>query len=289
MFVCFLDLPYRRRLYTIPARIYQTRTMTISFKSEADLAKMRVAGRLAADILDMIGEHVKPGVTTEELDRLCHQYTTDHGAISACLGYGQPPFPKATCISVNHVICHGIPGPKKLKNGDILNIDVTVIVDGFHGDTSRMYVAGSPSILAQRLIDTCYQAMWQGIKQVKPGNTLGDIGHAIQKFVEAEHFSVVQEFCGHGIGRGFHEDPQILHYGKPGQGLRLEKGMTFTIEPMINAGKRHLKILNDGWTAVTKDRSLSAQWEHMLAVTDTGYEIFTLSQAERNASLFSDA
>lgn len=180
-------------------------------------------------------------------------------------------------------------GAKKLKNGDILNIDVTVIVDGFHGDTSRMYVAGSPSILAQRLIDTCYQAMWQGIKQVKPGNTLGDIGHAIQKFVEAEHFSVVQEFCGHGIGRGFHEDPQILHYGKPGQGLRLEKGMTFTIEPMINAGKRHLKILNDGWTAVTKDRSLSAQWEHMLAVTDTGYEIFTLSQAERNASLFSDA
>lgn len=259
--------------------------MAIILKNADELSKMRVAGRLAADVLDMIGEYVKPGVTTEYLDDICAQYIASRGAISACLGYGSPPFPKHTCISVNHVICHGIPNDKKLKNGDIVNIDITVIIDGFHGDTSRMYVAGEASILAKRLIQTSYDAMWRGIKMVKPGVRLGDIGHAIQSFAETERFSVVREFCGHGIGRHFHEDPQVLHYGTPNTGTVLEAGMTFTIEPMINAGARHLRILPDGWVAVTKDRSLSAQWEHMLAVTETGYEIFTLSQAERDAGI----
>ena len=256
--------------------------MAIILKTAADLIAMRAAGAIAADVLDMIGAHVTPGITTGELDRLCHDYMREqHGVQSACLGYGSPPFPKATCISVNHVICHGIPGDKVLKDGDILNIDVTVIKDGFHGDSSRMYVAGEASVLAQRLIDITYESMWQGIRVVKPGATLGDIGHAIQTFAEAERFSVVREFCGHGIGRGFHEDPQVVHYGRPRQGVILKAGMTFTIEPMINAGKAALKILPDNWTAVTKDRSLSAQWEHMLAVTDTGYEIFTLSAEEK--------
>lgn len=259
--------------------------MSIIIKNADEIAKMRVAGRLAADVLDMIGAHVKAGISTEALDDICAQYIAERGSVSACLGYGTPPYPKHTCISVNHVICHGIPNEKKLKNGDILNIDVTVIVDGFHGDTSRMYMVGEPGILANRLVQKTYEAMWVGIKMVKPGVRLGDIGHAIQKFAEAERFSVVHEFCGHGIGRGFHEEPQVLHYGKPDTGVVLEAGMTFTIEPMINAGARHLRILPDGWVAVTKDRSLSAQWEHMLAVTDTGYEIFTLSQAERDAGI----
>lgn len=259
--------------------------MSIIIKNADEIAKMRVAGRLAADVLDMIGAHVKAGISTEALDDICAQYIAERGSVSACLGYGTPPYPKHTCISINHVICHGIPNEKKLKNGDILNIDVTVIVDGFHGDTSRMYMVGEPSILAKRLVQKTYEAMWVGIKMVKPGVRLGDIGHAIQKFAEAERFSVVHEFCGHGIGRGFHEEPQVLHYGKPDTGVVLEAGMTFTIEPMINAGARHLRILPDGWVAVTKDRSLSAQWEHMLAVTDTGYEIFTLSQAERDAGI----
>lgn len=259
--------------------------MSIIIKNADEIAKMRVAGRLAADVLDMIGAYVKAGISTEALDDICAQYIAERGSVSACLGYGTPPYPKHTCISVNHVICHGIPNEKKLKNGDILNIDVTVIVDGFHGDTSRMYMVGEPGILAKRLVQKTYEAMWVGIKMVKPGVRLGDIGHAIQKFAEAERFSVVHEFCGHGIGRGFHEEPQVLHYGKPDTGVVLEAGMTFTIEPMINAGARHLRILPDGWVAVTKDRSLSAQWEHMLAVTDTGYEIFTLSQAERDAGI----
>lgn len=256
--------------------------MAIILKSESDLATLRAAGAIAADVLDMITPHVQPGVTTATLDRLCHEYMHErHGVISASLGYGSPPFPKATCISVNHVICHGIPGDKVLKNGDILNIDITIIKDGFHGDSSRMYVAGEASVLAQRLIDITYEAMWLGIRAVKPGATLGDIGHIIQTFAENERFSVVRDFCGHGIGRGFHEDPQVPHYGRPGQGVVLKPGMTFTIEPMINAGKAALKILPDGWTAVTKDRSLSAQWEHMLAVTDSGYEVFTLSAEEK--------
>ena len=236
--------------------------MTITLKSDADLAKMRVAGRLAADVLDMIEPYVVPGVTTAELDR-------------------SPPFPASTCISVNHVICHGIPSDKTLKNGDIVNIDVTVIKDGWHGDTNRTFLVGEAGVLAQRLVDITYEAMWRGIRCVRPGATLGDIGHAIQQFAENERFSIVREFCGHGIGRGFHEDPQVLHFGQPGKGTVLEAGMTFTIEPMINAGKRDLKILNDGWTVVTRDRSLSAQWEHTLAVTADGYEIFTLSAAER--------
>ncbi|MBP3195288.1 MAG: type I methionyl aminopeptidase [Cardiobacteriaceae bacterium] len=260
--------------------------MTISIKSQEDLAKMRVAGRLAADVLDFIGEYVKAGVTTEYLDDLCAEYIKSRDCISACLGYGHPPYPKHTCISVNHVICHGIPDDKKLKNGDILNIDVTVIKDEFHGDSSRMYVVGEPSISAKRLIDTTYQAMWLGIKEVKPGATLADIGRAIQNFAEAERFSVVRDFCGHGIGRGFHEEPQVLHYYRKGaEEIVLKEGMTFTIEPMINAGKYQMKILQNGWTAVTRDRSLSAQWEHMLAVTATGYEVFTLSAAEREQGI----
>ncbi|SUO93122.1 type I methionyl aminopeptidase [Suttonella ornithocola] len=259
--------------------------MTIILKTESDLEKMRVAGRLAADVLDMITPYVEPGVTTETLDNICAKYIAERGSVSACLNYGQPPYPKHTCISVNHVICHGIPSEKKLKKGDIVNIDVTVIVDGFHGDSSRMYLVGEINVLAKRLVEVTYDCMWRGIEVVKPGATLGDIGYAIQQHAEAQRFSVVREFCGHGIGRGFHEDPQILHYGEAGRGLVLEKGMTFTIEPMINAGKRQLKILPDGWTAVTKDHSLSAQWEHMLAVTETGYEIFTLSAKEREAGV----
>ena len=256
--------------------------MTITLKSEADLAKMRVAGRLAADVLDMIAPYIVPGVSTAELDRRCHDYITNvQQAIPACLNYGSPPFPASTCISVNHVICHGIPSDKTLKNGDIVNIDVTVIKDGWHGDTNRTYLVGDVGVLGRRLVDVTYEAMWRGIRMVRPGATLGDIGHAIQSFAEAERFSVVREFCGHGIGRGFHEDPQVVHFGQPGKGLVLEKGMTFTIEPMINAGRRELKVLNDGWTVVTRDRSLSAQWEHTLAVTDDGYEIFTLGAAER--------
>ncbi len=239
---------------------------------------MRKAGRLAAEALDMITPHVKPGVTTGELDQLLHDFTIDNNAVPATLNY--KGYTKSSCISVNHVVCHGIPGDKRLMDGDILNIDVTVILDGWFGDTSRMYTCGSKtSVKAKRLIDVTYESMMRGIRAVKPGATLGDVGYAIQSYAEAERFSVVRDFCGHGIGQVFHAPPSVLHFGKPGDGLVLEPGMIFTIEPMINAGDYRVKILSDGWTAVTRDRSLSAQFEHSIAVTDDGYEIFTESPA----------
>lgn len=249
--------------------------MTATRKTPEEIEKMRVAGKLAAECLDMIGEYVKPGVTTGEIDRICHDYMVNHqDAIPACLDY--KGFPKSICTSVNHVICHGIPSDdKKLKKGDIINIDVTVIKDGFHGDTSKMFFVGKPSVLAQRLVKITQECMYLGIKMVKPGMRLGDIGHAIQKHAESNHFSVVREYCGHGIGAVFHEEPQVLHYGEKGTGMELEEGMTFTIEPMINAGKRHTKLLPDEWTVVTKDHKLSAQWEHTILVTKTGYEVLT--------------
>jgi methionyl aminopeptidase len=240
-----------------------------------DFAGMRKAGKLAAQVLDFITAHVKAGIATEELDRLCHDFIISHGAIPAPLNYRG--FPKSVCTSINHVVCHGIPGPKKLQDGDIVNIDVTVIVDGWHGDSSRMYSVGKTNLRATKLVTIAYEAMMRGIEIVRPGATLGDVGHTIQTFVEKNGFSVVRDFCGHGIGRIFHEEPQVLHYGKPGTGLVLQTGMFFTIEPMVNAGHYAVKILDDGWTAVTRDKSLSAQWEHTLAVTATGYEIFTLS------------
>jgi methionyl aminopeptidase len=249
--------------------------MPVTVKTPEQIEKMRIAGRLAADVLEMIAPHVKPGVSTEELDRLCHDYIVDvQGAVPANVGY--KGFPKTICTSVNHVICHGIPSPVKLlKDGDIVNIDVTVIKDGWHGDTSRMYYAGKPDVRAQRLCTVTLEAMLLGIEQVRPGATLGDIGYAIQKHVESNGFSVVREYCGHGIGQIYHEDPQVLHYGHRGAGLRLEKGMTFTVEPMVNAGKPGTRLLPDGWTVVTRDHSLSAQWEHTVTVTDDGVEILT--------------
>jgi methionyl aminopeptidase len=248
--------------------------MPITLKSPEEQQKMREAGRLAAEVLDMIGEPVKPGVTTDELDRLCHDHIVQvQQAVPANLNYRG--FPKTICTSVNHVVCHGIPNDRRLKNGDIINIDVTVIRDGFHGDTSRMYFVGKPLPHAQRLVQDCFEAMWQGIRCVRPGARLGDIGHAIQQHTEGQGFTVVREYCGHGIGRIYHEDPQVLHYGKPGTGLELRAGMTFTIEPMINAGKRDVKLLPDGWTVVTRDHSLSAQWEHTVLVTDDGFEVLT--------------
>jgi methionyl aminopeptidase len=257
----------------------------ISIKSPAEQEKMRVAGRLAAEVLDMIGDHVKPGVTTEELDRLCYEHITQvQKSIPANVNYRG--FPKTICSSVNHVVCHGIPNDKVLKSGDILNIDVTVIRDGYHGDTSRMYYVGKPALPAQRLAETCWEAMWRGIEQVKPGARLGDIGHAIQSFVEDKNFSVVREYCGHGIGKIYHEDPQVLHYGEPGTGDELRAGMTFTIEPMVNAGKRHVRLLGDGWTVVTKDHSLSAQWEHTVLVTETGVEVLTLGERSQRAPFY---
>lgn len=255
--------------------------MTITIKTAEEIEKMRVAGKLASEVLQMIGEHVKKGVTTEELNTLCHNYIVDvQGAIPAPLNYGNPPFPKSICTSVNHVICHGIPSDKKLKDGDIVNIDVTVIKDGYHGDTSKMFVVGKPSILAERLINVTQECLYLGIKQVKPGARLGDIGHVIQQHAEGHNYSIVREYCGHGIGAVFHEEPQIVHYGTPGTGEILREGMCFTIEPMINAGKRHSKLLRDDWTVVTKDRSLSAQWEHTLLVTADGCEILTLRDDE---------
>lgn len=249
----------------------------MTIKTSEELEKMRVAGRLAAKVLDMIEPHVQPGVTTGELDRICHDFiVNDLDAVPAPLNY--KGFPKSICTSVNHVICHGIPGDKKLKSGDIINIDITVIKDGFHGDTSRMFTVGKPPIRATRLIETCYEAMKIGIEQVRPGARLGDIGHAIQTHAEAAGFSVVREYCGHGIGRGFHEDPQVLHYGTPGTGLQIQEGMTFTIEPMLNAGRKDTRLLGDGWTVVTRDHSLSAQWEHTIAVTADGFEVLTLSE-----------
>ena len=245
------------------------------------LDQMRAACQAAASVLDYLEPHVRAGVTTGELDRLCMDYITNTLQVkSATVGYappGYPPFPASICTSVNHVICHGIPGDKVLKNGDILNMDITIIKDGWFGDTSRMFCVGEPSILARRLIDTTYECMWLGIEQVRPGATLGDIGHAIQKHAESAGFSVVREYCGHGVGRRFHQDPQVLHYGKPGMGERLEPGMIFTIEPMINAGRREIRTLADQWTVVTRDHSLSAQWEHSLLVTDDGYEVLTVS------------
>ena len=255
--------------------------MAITIKNNTDIEKMRVAGKLASEVLDFITPHVKPGVTTGELDKLCHDYMVNvQKTIPAPLNYAPPghaPYPKSICTSVNHQICHGVPGEKVLKNGDIVNLDITVIKDGYHGDTSRMFCVGEPSIQAKRLCDITYDCMWLGIAKVKPGATLGDIGHAIQSYAEKNGYSVVREFCGHGIGKKFHEDPQVLHYGRPGSGLKLQAGMIFTIEPMINAGKRDIKQLNDGWTIVTKDHSLSAQWEHTVLVTETGYEVLTVS------------
>jgi len=255
--------------------------MTVTIKNAEEIEKMRVAGRLAAEVLEMIAPHVVAGVTTEELDRLCHDYiVNEQQAIPAPLNYRG--FPKSICTSVNHQVCHGIPSDKKLKNGDIINIDITVIKDGYHGDTSKMFIIGSKSsVLAERITKCAHDAMWKGIELVKPGAHLGDIGHAIQQFVEAQGFSVVREYCGHGIGKKFHEDPQVLHYGKPDTGIVLEQGMTFTIEPMVNTGKRHVKLLKDNWTVVTKDHSLSAQWEHTILVTADGVEVLTLRNEEK--------
>ena len=255
--------------------------MPAVIKTADDIAGMRIAGRLASEVLDFITPYVKAGITTGELDRLCHEYMVNvQGTIPAPLNYAPPgyrPFPKSICTSVNHQVCHGIPGDRVLKAGDILNVDVTVIKDGFHGDSSRMFYVGEPSIQAKRLCDTTYECMWRGIRMVRPGAFLGDVGAAIQQHAEGHGYSVVREFCGHGIGRKFHEEPQVLHYGRPGTGIRLQAGMTFTIEPMINAGKPAVRELADGWTIVTKDHSLSAQWEHTVLVTEDGYEILTLS------------
>jgi methionyl aminopeptidase len=257
--------------------------MSVSIKTPDEVQKMRISGRLAADVLDMIEPYIKSGITTNELNDICHNYIVNvQHAIPAPLNYRG--FPKSICTSVNYQVCHGIPSDKKLKDGDIINIDVTVIKEGYHGDTNRTFFVGKPSILAERLARVARECMDLGIAVVKPGAHLGDIGHAIQKHAESNHFSVVQEFCGHGIGTVFHEEEiQVLHFGSPGTGLKIVPGMTFTVEPMINAGKRHVKILPDGWTVVTKDHSLSAQWEHTLVVTETGYEILTLGEKERAA------
>ncbi len=259
----------------------ESAVMAVEIKTPEDIEYMRVAGRLASEVLDFITPHVQPGITTGELDRLCHDYMVNQqGTIPAPLNYTPPgytPYPKSICTSVNHVVCHGVPGEKRLKNGDVVNLDITVIKDGYHGDTSRMFFVGPPSIQARRLTELTYECMWRGIRAVKPGNTLGDIGHAIQTLAERNGCSVVREFCGHGIGRKFHEDPQILHYGSPGIGMKLEAGMIFTVEPMINAGRPDIRQMADGWTIVTKDHSLSAQWEHTVLVTADGYEVLTLS------------
>ncbi|MGL4994776.1 MAG: type I methionyl aminopeptidase [Deefgea sp.] len=256
--------------------------MTITIKTAEEIEKMRVAGRLGSEVLDYITPFIQPGVTTLEIDRLCHEYMINvQGTIPAPLNYCPPgyiPYPKSICTSVNNVICHGIPNDKPLKNGDVVNLDITVIKDGYHGDNSRMYMVGdNVATHAKRLSQVTFDCMWIGIDQVKAGARLGDIGAAIQKYAEKAGYSVVREFCGHGIGAVFHEEPQVLHYGKAGTGIELKAGMIFTIEPMINAGKREIKQMNDGWTIVTKDRSLSAQWEHTVLVTETGYEVLTVS------------
>jgi len=258
--------------------------MSVTIKTPQEIEKMRIAGRLGSEVLDYITPFVKPGVTTGELDRLCHDYMVEvQGCIPAPLNYcppGYKPYPKSICTSINHQVCHGVPGDKALKKGDIVNLDITVIKDGYHGDTSRMFLVGGDSncsILARRLCQVTYECLWLGIAQVRPGAHLGDIGHAIQRHAEASGFSVVREFCGHGIGANFHEDPQVLHYGKRDTGIELKPGMIFTIEPMINAGKAAISELPDGWTIVTRDRSLSAQWEHMILVTESGVEVLTLS------------
>ena len=264
-------------------RSYEPEHARVAVHGPEEFAAMRKAGKLAAEVLDFITPYVVPGVTTGKLDTLCHEFILDHDAIPAPLNYRG--FPKSICTSVNHVVCHGIPNEeKKLSNGDIVNIDITVILDGWHGDTSRMFLVGDKiSVRARKLVDVTYQSMMRGIEAVRPGASLGDIGHAIQSFAESHRFSVVRDFCGHGIGRVFHAPPSVVHYGTPGAGLLLKEGMFFTIEPMINAGRYDVKILQDGWTAVTKDRSLSAQFEHMIGVTAEGYEIFTLSPQELHA------
>tara|TARA_R110000796_G_scaffold526_20_gene1834 strand:- start:3947 stop:4780 length:834 start_codon:yes stop_codon:yes gene_type:complete len=259
--------------------------MTVSIKTPEDIAGMRVAGRLAAEVLEMIGEHVKPGVTTEELDRICHDHIVNvQQAIPAPLNYGgapgRMPFPKSICTSINHVVCHGIPNEKPLKNGDALNIDVTVIKDGYHGDTSKMFIVGEAPEWVERLARVTQECMYKGISVVRPGARLGDIGQIIQDHAHANHYSVVREYCGHGIGKVFHEDPQVLHYGRAGTGMELQEGMTFTIEPMINQGRAETRLLGDNWTAITKDRKLSAQWEHTILVTADGYEVLTLRSEE---------
>ena len=256
--------------------------MPITINNQEDIKKMRIAGKLASEVLDFISPYIKPGITTEKIDKLCHDFmTNEQGTIPAPLNYAPPghtPFPKSICTSVNNQICHGIPGEKILKKGDVVNIDITVIKNGYHGDTSRMFFVGEPSIQAKRLCEVTYQSMWLGIREVKAGAYLGDIGHAIQSYAESKSYSVVREFCGHGIGKVFHDEPQVLHYGNSGEGLKLEAGMIFTIEPMINAGKKDIKVLPDNWTVVTKDRSLSAQWEHTILVTSGGYEVLTVSK-----------
>jgi methionyl aminopeptidase len=261
--------------------------MSVTLKSPDEIEKMRIAGRLAGEVLDYITPHVRAGVRTEELNQLCHDYMVDvQGTIPAPLNYAPPgytPFPKSICTSVNHVVCHGIPGERPLKNGDIVNLDITTIKDGFHGDTSRMFVVGDGSIMAKRVCNIAFEAMWLGISRVKPGARLGDIGAVIQRYAEKNGFSIVREYCGHGIGRNFHEEPQVLHYGTPGTGMELVAGMIFTIEPMVNAGKAAVSELPDGWTIVTRDRSLSAQWEHTILVTDSGYDVLTLSAGAQRA------
>jgi len=253
--------------------------MSITIKNESEIIKMRVAGKLAADVLEMIQPFVVPGVTTNKLDQICHDYiVNEQQAIPAPLNYRG--FPKSICTSINQTICHGIPSDKKLKKGDIVNIDITVIKDEYHGDTSKMFCVGPVSPHAQRLISITQECLFKGIEITKPGTTLGDIGHVIQKHAESNRYSIVREFCGHGIGKKFHEDPHVMHFGNPGEGEVLQEGMIFTIEPMLNIGKRHMKVLKDGWTAVTKDRTLSAQWEHTILVTSDGYEVLTLRQEE---------
>lgn len=257
--------------------------MSVSIKTEEEIRRMRVAGKLASKVLDMIETHVQPGISTDELNTICHDYiTSELNAIPAPLNYRG--FPKSICTSVNNVVCHGIPGDRVLKNGDIINIDITVIKDGYHGDTSRMFPVGDISIKAQRLCRICQECMMKGITQVKPGNQLGDVGHAIQRHAERNGYSVVRDYCGHGIGRVFHEDPQVLHYGRPNTGTMLQPGMTFTIEPMINAGKKETRVQADQWTVVTNDGSLSAQWEHTILVTQNGFEILTLPEGSERSS-----
>nr|WP_146089157.1 type I methionyl aminopeptidase [Amnimonas aquatica] len=284
-------IPYTPRLPQPPCPHRQRRTgtrMSTLIKTPDEIEKMRTAGRLAGEVLTMIGEHVRPGVSTEELNSICHDYIVNvQGAVPAPLNYRG--FPKSICTSINHVICHGIPSDKKLlKDGDIINIDVTIIKDGYHGDTSKMFFVGQPSILAQRLVKVTQECLYKALALVKPGCTLGDIGHVIQQHAQGQRFSVVREYCGHGIGKIFHEEPQVLHYGKPGTGMKLEAGMTFTIEPMINAGTHHTKLLPDGWTVVTKDHKLSAQWEHTILVTETGIEVLTARPEEDLSFLASD-
>ena len=261
--------------------------MSVIIKTPEEIQKMRVAGRLAGEVLDYITPFVKPGVTTGELDKLCHDYMVDvQACIPATLNYtpsGYTPYPKSTCTSVNHQVCHGVPGDRQLKNGDVVNIDVTTIKDGYHGDTSRMFQVGDASIQAKRLCETTFECMWLGIAKVRAGAHLGDIGQVIQRYAEKAGYSVVREFCGHGVGARFHEDPQVLHYGTAGTGIELKANMIFTIEPMINAGKAAIRELADGWTIVTKDHSLSAQWEHTILVTETGYEVLTMSEGARQA------